>query len=277
MSDPTMVPAPQPVSTGGSPFRVVIDGEPEAQTYANEHTALAAGIRARLLHPDADVRVVQYREWRIEPAVAPYRAPAPDPQDGAPPEPEPAEEQEEPEVPPRPDPGPLPEPGGAMPELPRVRIDPKYVHPGGNTIRVRAGDNLQAALDAAKPGDIIELQAGATFKGNFVLRAKGGSQWIVIRTSAELPPEGTRITPNFSGFAKIVSPNSGRALHTEDGASYYRLMGLELTIDPSVTSATAILELGSSGQTMAGMPKHIVVDRCYIHGHDNLSVQRCVS
>src|SRR5690606_4691329 len=56
-----------------------------------------------------------------------------------------------------------------------------------------------------------------------------------------------------------------------------RLMGLELTIDPSVTSATAILELGSSGQTMAGMPKHIVVDRSYIHVHDNLSVQRCVS
>ncbi len=168
-------------------------------------------------------------------------------------------------------------PNLTTPELPRVRIDPKYVHPGGNVIQVRAGDNLQAALDAAKPGDIIELQAGATFKGNFVLRAKGGSQWIVIRTSAELPPEGTRITPNFSGFAKIVSPNSNRALRTEDGASYYRLMGLELTIDPSVTSATAILELGSSGQTMAGMPKHIVVDRSYIHGHDNLSVQRCVS
>src|SRR5690606_21124271 len=179
MSDPTMVPAPQPVSTGGSPFRVVIDGEPEAQTYAAEHTALAAGIRAKLLAPWADVRVRQVREWRIEMSQAPYGGPLPGTGDQEP------EQPEEPEVPPRPDPGPLPGRGGAMPELPRGRIDPKYVHPGGKVIQVRAGDNLQAALDAAKPGDIIELQAGATFKGNFVLRAKGGSQWIVIRTSAE--------------------------------------------------------------------------------------------
>src|SRR5690606_20811273 len=98
-----------------------------------------------------------------------------------------------------------------------------------------------------------------------------------IRTSASLPAEGTRITPDFSGFAKIVSPNNGRALRTEDGASYYRLMGLELTTSTSVTSATAILELGNSSQSAAGMPSHIVVDRSYIHGHDNLSLQRCVS
>jgi hypothetical protein len=32
-----------------------------------------------------------------------------------------------------------------------------------------AGANLQAALDSAAPGDTIELPAGATFTGNFVL------------------------------------------------------------------------------------------------------------
>jgi hypothetical protein len=42
------------------------------------------------------------------------------------------------------------------------------------TLTVTAGGDLQAAIDAARPGDTIVLQAGATFNGPFRLRAKGG-------------------------------------------------------------------------------------------------------
>jgi len=38
------------------------------------------------------------------------------------------------------------------------------------TLTVNAGGNLQAAIDAAHPGDTIVLQAGATFDGPFKLR-----------------------------------------------------------------------------------------------------------
>src|SRR5919109_1173848 len=85
----------------------------------------------------------------------------------------------------------------ADPELPRVFVDTTLVAPTGNTIAVAAGGDLQAALDAAQPGDVITLQAGATFTGPFTLPKKSGSGWIVIRTSApdaQLPPPGTRIT-----------------------------------------------------------------------------------
>jgi hypothetical protein len=41
---------------------------------------------------------------------------------------------------------------------------------------VRAGDSLQAAIDRAQPGDEIRLQAGATFTGSFVLRARTGDR-----------------------------------------------------------------------------------------------------
>ena len=41
------------------------------------------------------------------------------------------------------------------------------------TISVPAGGDLQAALDAAKPGDVITLEPGATYVGNFVLTNKG--------------------------------------------------------------------------------------------------------
>jgi hypothetical protein len=46
---------------------------------------------------------------------------------------------------------------------------------GGPATRyVPGGGNLQQALDAANPGDTILLEAGATYTGNFLLRAKQG-------------------------------------------------------------------------------------------------------
>src|SRR5437016_13762998 len=54
--------------------------------------------------------------------------------------------------------------------------------------------DLQAALAAAHPADVLELPAGATFIGNFVLPSKPGSEWITIRSSAHerLPPSASR-------------------------------------------------------------------------------------
>src|SRR5690242_1392590 len=71
----------------------------------------------------------------------------------------------------------------ATPELPRVYLDTSYVVPTGRTITVNAGSDLQAAINSAQPGDVLSLQAGATFTGNFTLPAKSGQGWIVIRTS----------------------------------------------------------------------------------------------
>ena len=71
-----------------------------------------------------------------------------------------------------------------VPELPRTWLDTTYVVPSGSTIQVPAGGNFQAALDAARSGDVIELAAGATFVGNFVLPNKTGSEWIIICSSA---------------------------------------------------------------------------------------------
>src|SRR5262249_7935956 len=64
-------------------------------------------------------------------------------------------------------------PRGHAPELPRTYLDTTYKLPtGGATISVGAGDDLQAAIDEANPGDVIVLEAGATFTGNFVLHNK---------------------------------------------------------------------------------------------------------
>src|SRR5262245_15886446 len=81
------------------------------------------------------------------------------------------------------------------PEPPRVFLDTTYVAPAGKTINVAAGGDVQAAINQARPGDVIKLQAGATSTVNFRLPNKRGSEWIVIRSSAadaDLPPPGTR-------------------------------------------------------------------------------------
>src|SRR5438034_5174938 len=78
------------------------------------------------------------------------------------------------------------------PELPRVYLETTYIQPTGRTIAVAAGGDLQAAIDQAKFGDVLMLQAGATFTGNFILPNKSSSgqnagqnpSWITIRTSA---------------------------------------------------------------------------------------------
>src|SRR5690348_6391314 len=85
----------------------------------------------------------------------------------------------------------------ASPELPRATVDTTFAPPSGNVISVAAGDDLQKALDAAQPGDTIELAAGATFTGNFTLAAKSGTGWIYVQSSALAKlPAGTRVQPS---------------------------------------------------------------------------------
>ena len=61
----------------------------------------------------------------------------------------------------------------SLPQLPLTFLDTTYAPPStGQLITVNTGGDLQAALNQANSGDIIELEAGATFVGNFTLPTK---------------------------------------------------------------------------------------------------------
>ena len=149
-------------------------------------------------------------------------------------------------------------------------VEVSAVAEGPAAIRVPAGGDLQAALDRANAGDVIELASGATFTGNFVLPAKAGSRYTILRTAPTpgLPGADTRVSPTVADkLAKIQSPNSAPALRTADGSHHWRLMLLEL--GPTGSASGDILVLGDASPAQSaspGMPHDLVVDRCYIHG-----------
>ncbi|HEX2714632.1 MAG TPA: hypothetical protein VHM88_20760, partial [Candidatus Acidoferrales bacterium] len=166
-----------------------------------------------------------------------------------------------------------------MPELPRMYVDTTYVPSAGRTIAVHAGGNFQAALNAAQAGDVITLEAGATFRGPFTLRDKPGSGWITIRTGApdgNLPPPGTQIDPSYANVMPKLVAGSGSVIMTARGAHHYRFIGIEIRPSEGVFLYN-LVGLGSDEWSVDQLPHHIIFDRCYLHGDPKNGTRRGIA
>jgi hypothetical protein len=173
-------------------------------------------------------------------------------------------------------------------ELPRLLIKSSLADTPalGNVRMVKEGANLQQAVDEAKCGDTVKLQAGAVYQGAIQIPDKhcDDSHWIVVRSSApyeSLPREGVRLTPCYAGVASLpgrpdfhcASPASvlarvefaGKAgsgpIIFLRGASHYRFVGLEITRADSDASVTALVSAKDGA-----IADHIIFDRVWMHG-----------
>src|SRR6266404_1853301 len=172
-------------------------------------------------------------------------------------------------------------------ELPRayVRSAVSDAPAPGKHTTVRAGDDLQAAINGANCGDTLELQAGAVFSGviRFPEKPCDDAHWIVVRSDApdsNLAPEGNRITPCWAGVASLpgrpdfhcaalrnvlakieFTAKSGLGPFIfQQGANHYRFVALEITRVPGpLVSALAIAPEGATAN-------HLVFDRVWMHG-----------
>ncbi|MEE4175235.1 MAG: right-handed parallel beta-helix repeat-containing protein [Xanthomonadales bacterium] len=176
-----------------------------------------------------------------------------------------------------------------LPELPRERVSLDVRSPG-TVIRVGAGDNLQDALDDARPGDIVELEPGAEFDGPFVLRDKaveagedGAEPWITVRTAAAsgpLPLPGTRVMPGDGpAMARLVSGRNA-VLRTEAGASHYRFIGIEFRRVSSWLPGGAgsgfdsLVSLDAGSDSANDTPHHFIFERCLFIGDPEEGTRR---
>ena len=150
--------------------------------------------------------------------------------------------------------------------------DPVNLYRGGALYA--SGSSFQAALDTAELGDVIELEAGTTFAGPFILPNKtSGSGWITVRssTAASLPAAGARVDPAVHALYMPKLTNGGSAapvLATEAFAHHYRFEGIEITTDRFVDH---LVRLGSevdqeTERSISDLPHHFVFERCYLHG-----------
>ncbi len=146
-------------------------------------------------------------------------------------------------------------------------------------IRVSEGDDLQAAIDAARPGETLLLAPGSRFVGNFVLPPRPDSRsFIIIRTEGpNLPGDGTRTGPAYAGrLAVIQSPNGNAALRTAAAAHHWQLENLEFRANAD--GHGNIIELGSAAQRdRADVPHTLVLDRLYIVGDSAVGQKRGIA
>lgn len=151
--------------------------------------------------------------------------------------------------------------------LPQASVDTSLPPQAGKVTRVKAGEDLAAAISAANLGDTLELDAGAVFKGPIDLPAKTGNGWIVIRTSTpddQLAKPGTRVSPALAPKMARIESKAGYVIGTAKGAHHYRLIGLELTAEAG-QYLTALVDFGTTTTNEADLPHDLIVDRSYLH------------
>src|SRR6185503_10965940 len=147
------------------------------------------------------------------------------------------------------------------------------------TLVVPAGGDLQAAINAAVPGDTIVLEAGATYRGPYWLPKKTGDLYVTIQSSRAAEITG-RVTPAQGGLlAKLRSNVPGDPIiNTLAGAHHYKLIGLDISTFAATDFIYDLVRLGDGSQTdLANVPHHFILDRVWVHAFPTQEVQRGIS
>lgn len=151
---------------------------------------------------------------------------------------------------------------------------------GAANVTLTDASNLQTAIASANVSSgmyIIELTAGDTWTGNFVIpdTVATGTNWLVIRSSgfASLT-SGERVVPaDAVHMGTITCPDQiNPALIIEPTAKKVLLVGLNITTNYAVTSGVqyGVFRIGwdsATGGALTVSPADtVIVDRCFVHG-----------
>jgi hypothetical protein len=112
-------------------------------------------------------------------------------------------------------------------QLPAKYIGTSYTPPsGGTTWAAPTAAQLVSAINAAQRGDIIVLDAGVTYVGNFQLSGKSNPyrKWIYVSSSKLANvAAGTRVSPaSAPNMSKLITPNTLPVFQVNGGANHWR-------------------------------------------------------
>ncbi len=162
-----------------------------------------------------------------------------------------------------------------------VLLHAGLARPQPQGVTVSAAGDLQAAINRARPGDVIQLEPGALYVGNFTLPATPGSQYITIRSSAPSSrfPINGRVGPEHARWMpRLRSPNSAAALATQPGAHHWRLQWLAFEANAGGVGDIILLGDGSEAQRdLSSVPHHLELDGLIVRGDPARGQKRAIA
>ena len=151
------------------------------------------------------------------------------------------------------------------------------------TIRVRAGDPLQAALDhAARQTGSVELRLVPESRRD-PQRSRRARPDVALTIRADVndgnfstlsPPW---VTPEYAAVMPKLAPAPGTVapvLTCEDGTAQVRLFGLEVLPNVDWPDRDLIVFGQDAMTTLGQVPRHITLEACYVHGHPETGQHR---
>ncbi len=144
--------------------------------------------------------------------------------------------------------------------------------------------DLQGYINRARPGDVLLLEPGATYTGNFTLPAlpeESSSvtpEFITIQSAASPTqfPINARVRPEDAQWMPLLrSPNVEAALATKPGAHHWRLKWL--AFEGNTAGAGEIISLGDGSDAQRDLrtvPHHFELDGLIIRGNPQRGQKR---
>lgn len=125
---------------------------------------------------------------------------------------------------------------------------------------------------------VIIVQASVVYKMNCSLPNRTVTNYMTIRSGniSNLPNGSTRVFPTDASNMAIFESvdNASPIISDSSGGDYFRFIGIQWRKQNASVDyiGSAFLDIGTGTETsLAQLPSHIIVDRCYFNGGDATS------
>jgi hypothetical protein len=150
-------------------------------------------------------------------------------------------------------------------------VAPPDEPPTGSTIRVKAGEDLQKAIDSAEPGQTLALDPAGAWMTAALRKKSGGGPIRLTTDGAQLKP-GRVTADEAQGFAKLGG-SAASGLTTDPGAGNYIVDHIRMV--PAANASVTSAQLSQGNETNPDDLAHdITLDRMFFETNPSYGQKR---